>query len=139
MPSIRRWRLALLLPLVTLGLMACDPAPPGAAVGAGGTPVAAVDPNVVPTGVTSLGPFTVLCYTIVGRTATGVPTSTEVVAVDPKVIPLRTRIFIKGVGWRTALDTGGGIKGNKLDIWLPTAADCRNFGVRTLEAFKLVP
>jgi 3D (Asp-Asp-Asp) domain-containing protein len=96
-----------------------------------------VDPNVVPAGVASLGQFTVFCYTIIGRTATGVPTSAEVVAVDPTVIPLRTRIFIKGVGWRTALDTGGGIKGTKLDIWLPTLADCRAFGVKTLEAFKL--
>jgi 3D (Asp-Asp-Asp) domain-containing protein len=137
MLSIRRLRLVLLLPLVSLGLMACDPAPGGGAVGRAGTPVEAVDPNVVPANVTSLGKFTVLCYTINGRTATGVQTSTEVVAVDPRVIPLKTRIFIKGVGWRTALDTGGGIKGNKLDIWLPTLADCRAFGVKTLEAFKL--
>ena len=137
MISIRRFRLVLLLPLVSLGVMACDPAPSGGAVGTGGTPVPAVDPNVVPANVTSLGNFTVFCYTIQGRTATGVQTSTEVVAVDPTVIPLRTRLFIKGVGWRTALDTGGGIKGNKLDIWLPTLADCRAFGVKTLEAFKL--
>jgi 3D (Asp-Asp-Asp) domain-containing protein len=133
----RRLRLILLLPLVSLGLMACDPVTSGGAVGAGGVPVPAVDPDVVPAGVTPLGQFTVVCYTINGHTATGVQTSTEVVAVDPKVIPLKTRIFIKGVGWRTALDTGGGIKGNKLDIWLPTAADCKAFGVKTLDAFEL--
>ncbi len=132
----RRLSLILLLPLVSLGVVACQPAAGGGAAKVAGTPVATADPNVVPAGVTSLGPFTVLCYTIKGTTATGVQTSTEVVAVDPKVIPLKSRIFIKGVGWRTALDTGGGIKGNKLDIWLPTLADCRAFGVKTLEAFK---
>jgi len=84
-----------------------------------------------------IGQFTVYCYTINGRTVTGVQTSTEVVAVDPQVIPLHTRIFIQGVGWRTALDTGGGIKGYKLDIWLPTLAECRATGVRRLEVFKL--
>src|SRR4051795_1099550 len=137
MLSSRRLPLIVLLPLITLGLMACDPASPGGAAGGGGAPIAAPDPNVVPAGVMNIGQFTVYCYTINGRTATGVPTSTEVVAVDPKVIPLRTRIFIQGVGWRTALDTGGGITGYKLDIWLPTAAECRASGVRRLQVFKL--
>jgi 3D (Asp-Asp-Asp) domain-containing protein len=131
-----RYRYALLLPVLALGLMACDPAPSGGAGSGEGPVVGAVDPNVVPANVISVGSFKVLCYTIKGRTATGVQTSTEVVAVDPKVIPLKSRIFIKGVGWRTALDTGGSIKGNVLDIWLPTLADCRAFGVKTLSVYK---
>ena len=51
-----------------------------------------------------------------GTTATGAPADERVVAVDPRVIPLGTNIYIPGVGVRTAADTGGAIKGNIVDI-----------------------
>jgi 3D (Asp-Asp-Asp) domain-containing protein len=82
-----------------------------------------------------LGRFTVTCYALGGHTATGRPVSTEVVAVDPRVIALGTRLFIEGVGTRLAADTGGAIKGHRLDIWLPSVAACRQFGVRRLAAY----
>src|SRR6185437_9878268 len=66
-----------------------------------------------------LGTFEVTCYDLQGTTASGARTSTNTVAVDPSVIPLGTRIYIQGVGWRTAQDTGGAIKGHRLDIWEP--------------------
>jgi 3D (Asp-Asp-Asp) domain-containing protein len=77
-----------------------------------------------------LGTFTLTCYALGGHTATGRPVSEEVVAVDPRVIPLGTRIYIGGVGVRTASDTGGAIRGNRLDIWMPSVAACREFGVQ---------
>lgn len=83
-----------------------------------------------------LGVFTVTCYSLGGHTATGAPTSEDVVAVDPAVIPLGTRIVIDGVGARVASDTGGAIKGHRLDVWKPAAADCSSFGVRRLEAWR---
>jgi 3D (Asp-Asp-Asp) domain-containing protein len=60
-------------------------------------------------------------YTGGGITASGLPATEKVIAVDPKVIPLGTTCYISGsyaeVGFRTAADTGGGIKGNFIDIY----------------------
>ena len=79
-----------------------------------------------------LGTFTVTCYDLSGTTASGAPVSTASVAVDPSVIPLGTTIDIGGVGTRIAQDTGGGIIGNRLDIWEPTLSQCTQFGVQQL-------
>ena len=77
-----------------------------------------------------LGTFVVTCYDLGGHTATGATPTTQTVAVDPRVIPLGTRINIAGLGERIAQDTGGAIKGNRLDIWEPTYSQCAAWGVR---------
>ena len=56
------------------------------------------------------------CSGCSGITATGLPTGFGVVAVDPKVIPLGTKIYIPGYGEAVAGDTGGNIKGAKIDL-----------------------
>ena len=80
---------------------------------------------------TPLGSFVVTCYDLNGRTASGAFTSMATVAVDPSVIALGTKIYIQGVGYRYAQDTGGAIKGRRLDIWEPTYSDCMSWGVRS--------
>ena len=63
-------------------------------------------------------------YTGGGTTASGMPASERCIAVDPRVIPLGTQVYISGsycdVGFRTAADTGGSIKGNIIDIYFET-------------------
>ena len=71
-------------------------------------------------------------YSIRGRTATGMPTAPGVVAVDPSVIPLGTRLTIPGYGTGIAADTGGAVQGNTIDVWFPTTAQALAWGRRTV-------
>jgi len=71
-------------------------------------------------------------YAMQGRTATGAPTGWGVVAVDPSVIPLGTRMTIPGYGSGVAADTGSAIQGATIDLWFPTLAEARAWGRRTV-------
>ena len=73
-----------------------------------------------------------VAYHLPGRTALGVPVRKGVVAVDPKVIPLGTRLHIPGYGPGLAADVGTAIKGRIIDLWFPTTAAARNWGRRTV-------
>lgn len=80
--------------------------------------------------------FVVTAYSLSGRTATGVNLGTHsnarVVAVDPSLIPLGSKVTIEGLGTYTAADTGGAIKGNRIDVHMPSNQQAVNFGRRTL-------
>lgn len=71
-------------------------------------------------------------YVIRGATATGTPTRRGTVAVDPAVVPLGTRLRIPGYGVAVASDTGGAIRGNRIDVWFPTVEEARDWGTRTV-------
>ena len=72
-------------------------------------------------------------YTGGGYTATGTKAKYGTLAVDPKVIPYGTKVYIKELDKVfTAEDCGGGIKGNKVDIYMNSESACRNRGVTTI-------
>jgi peptidoglycan DL-endopeptidase CwlO len=71
-------------------------------------------------------------YDLPGATATGVPVGPGIVAVDPNVIPLGTRMTIPGYGEGVAADTGSAIVGNRIDVWVPNGAAASAWGVRTV-------
>jgi 3D (Asp-Asp-Asp) domain-containing protein len=71
-------------------------------------------------------------YALTGRTATGIPAGPGVVAVDPSVIPLGTKMTIPGYGDGIAADTGGSVKGNTIDLWFPSTAQALRWGRRTV-------
>jgi len=71
-------------------------------------------------------------YALPGRTATGMPVGWGVVAVDPAVIPLGTRLTIPGYGEGVAADTGSAVHGNTIDLWFPTLARARAWGRQTV-------
>ena len=77
-------------------------------------------------------------YTHTGnRTFTGIWPHEGVVAVDPRVIPLGTRMFIEGYGYATAADTGGVIRGNKIDVFMDTREKAINWGRRHVKIYIL--
>jgi 3D (Asp-Asp-Asp) domain-containing protein len=71
-------------------------------------------------------------YVIHGLTATGTPTAHGTIAVDPAVVPLGTALTIPGYGDAVASDTGGAIRGNRIDVWFPTVEEARLWGTRTV-------
>ena len=83
-----------------------------------------------------LGIFEVSCHTGRGITASGMPSSREIVSVDPRVVPLGMRLVIDTVGTRVAADTGGAIKGRRLDIWEPSVVACTQFGRKQLRVWQ---
>jgi peptidoglycan DL-endopeptidase CwlO len=71
-------------------------------------------------------------YCLKGNTATGVPTSKGVVAVDPAVIPLGTQMYVPGYGEGVAADTGSAVKGKMIDVWFSSCADAMAWGWKTV-------
>jgi len=76
--------------------------------------------------------YTASCEGCSGTTATGVDLNAnpdaKVIAVDPSVIPLGSKVYVEGYGVATAADTGGAIKGNRIDVFLPSEQDAINWG-----------
>jgi 3D (Asp-Asp-Asp) domain-containing protein len=62
------------------------------------------------------------------RTATGEEVREGIIAVDPGIIPLGTKVEIKDMGVFTAEDTGGKIKGNRVDIYFNSKEEAEDFG-----------
>lgn len=71
-------------------------------------------------------------YALAGRTSTGVPVGWGVVAVDPSVIPLGTRLTIPGYGEGVAADTGSAVQGAVIDLWFPSPTQALAWGRRTV-------
>ena len=99
------------------------------------TPVAETAPAAEPAP-TRAGTRTLVvdavAYHLPGRTASGLSVGVGVIAVDPTVIPLGTRLFVPGYGPGVAADVGAAIKGNIIDLWMPSTAAARAWGRRTV-------
>ena len=101
------------------------PPAPGTTTTAAEAPVAT--PQVAPDGTRTLT-VDAVAYHLPGHTASGLPVGIGVIAVDPTVIPLGTRVFVPGYGPAVAADTGSAVKGLIIDLWMPTTAAGASLG-----------
>ena len=79
--------------------------------------------------------FQATAYTGGGTTATGTHARVGEIAVDPRVIPLGTSVYVEGFGVLRAEDTGGAIKGNIIDIYMSSKSACRSWGRRNVTVY----
>ncbi|MCE4045962.1 LysM peptidoglycan-binding domain-containing protein [Lysinibacillus fusiformis] len=81
--------------------------------------------------------YTASCEGCSGITSTGMNLKTnpnaKVISVDPTVIPLGSKVYVEGYGEAIAGDTGGAIKGKRIDVFFPSQQDAINFGVKQLK------
>jgi len=73
-----------------------------------------------------------VAYHLPGKTALGIPVRKGVVAVDPRLIPLGTKLHVPGYGRSIAADVGVAIKGRIIDLWFPSTKAARKWGRRTV-------
>ncbi|AMQ66602.1 L-alanyl-D-glutamate peptidase [Bacillus phage Shbh1] len=85
--------------------------------------------------------YTAYCQGCSGITYTGIDLRSnpnqKVIAVDPNVIPLGSRVYVEGYGEAVAGDIGGAIKGHKIDVFIPNHSDAIAFGRKTLKVTVL--
>jgi 3D (Asp-Asp-Asp) domain-containing protein len=80
--------------------------------------------------------FHATAYCLKGRTASGINTRPGIIAADPRVLPLGTVVHLRAgpyTGTYTVLDTGGRIKGRRVDVYVPTHREAIQFGRRQVK------
>jgi 3D (Asp-Asp-Asp) domain-containing protein len=80
--------------------------------------------------------FSATAYSLRGRTASGQSVTRGVIAADPRVLPIGTRVRVEAGPWTgeyLVADTGGAIKGRKIDIWTPSSREAMQFGRRAVK------
>jgi 3D (Asp-Asp-Asp) domain-containing protein len=84
--------------------------------------------------------YAATAYSLRGRTASGKPVSRGLIAADPALLPLGTRVRVEAgflSGEYLVADTGGAVRGRHIDIWMPTSREARQFGRRTVRVTVL--
>ena len=80
--------------------------------------------------------YVATAYSLRGRTASGKYTSRGVIAADPSVLPLGSRVRLEAAAYTgeyLVADTGGAVRGRRIDIWTPSTREARRFGRRTVK------
>ena len=80
--------------------------------------------------------YVATAYSLRGRTASGRVVSKGLIAADPRVLPLGSRVRLEAgnySGEYLVADTGGAVRGRRIDIWTPTSREAMKFGRRTIK------
>jgi 3D (Asp-Asp-Asp) domain-containing protein len=86
--------------------------------------------------VVAASPYVATAYSLRGRTASGRMVSRGLIAADPSVLPLGSRVRLEHPGYSgeyLVADTGGAIRGRRIDIWTPSSSEAMRFGRRTVK------
>lgn len=75
--------------------------------------------------------------TATGRTPVRNSGGISTIAVDPSVIPLGSKVYVEDYGYAIASDTGGAIKGNKVDLYLNSSSECNSWGRRNVNVLVI--
>jgi 3D (Asp-Asp-Asp) domain-containing protein len=82
-------------------------------------------------------PYIAFSYSLCCRGASGLGTRRGTIAADPRVLPYGTRVYMTGAGSYDGeylvTDAGTAIKGNKIDVWVPTIKEARRFGRKNVK------
>ena len=81
-------------------------------------------------------PYVATAYSLRGRTASGRMVSRGLIAADPSLLPLGSRVMLEHPGYSgeyLVADTGGAIRGRRIDIWTPSTREAMRFGRRTVK------
>ena len=81
-------------------------------------------------------PFVATAYSLRGRTASGRQTQRGIIAADRRLLPLGTRVRLEAgrySGEYLVADTGGAVRGRKIDIWMPSGGEAMSFGRRPVK------
>ncbi|GEN85091.1 hypothetical protein SLU01_34030 [Sporosarcina luteola] len=101
------------------------------------TPSRSDDDNVVKEFTVTASAYTANCNGCSGVTSTGINLKrnpdVKVIAVDPDIIPLGTKVYVEGYGYAVAGDTGGAIQGNKIDVFFPTKSEAYKWGRKAVK------
>jgi 3D (Asp-Asp-Asp) domain-containing protein len=87
----------------------------------------------------SRGTFSASAYCFTGRMANGQGVRRGVIAADPRVLRMGSKVYVSAGQWSgvyTVADTGGAIKGKRIDIWVPGCGEARKFGRRSVQVFS---
>lgn len=110
--------------------------PPVVAEAVKPAPVTSIAEAPVETVALAAETYTATAYSLRGRTASGKPVARGLIAADPRVLPLGTRVRIDAgtfSGEYLVADTGGGVKGRRIDIWTETTREAMRFGRRAVK------
>lgn len=80
--------------------------------------------------------YSATAYSLRGRTASGKPVARGLIAADPRVLPIGTRVRVEAGAWSgeyMVADTGGAVRGRRIDIWTPTSGEAMRFGRRAVK------
>jgi len=101
------------------------------------TPSRSDSDTVVREFMVSASAYTASCKGCSGITSTGINLKKnpglKVIAVDPSVIKIGTKVYVEGYGYAIAGDTGGAIRGNKIDVFIPNKSDALKWGRKTVK------